>query len=105
MLITAYVLGVSEYDSSGKWLTYTESSLLERISIFTHLRVDSRTDRLPALPKYVRSEESFAMEATVLRVYMYQERYNRLIDLSRYGLNLEDFDHKLTISVDTRHDE
>ena len=44
-------------------------------------------------------------EATMLRVYMYQERYNGLIDLSRYGLNLEDLDHVLTRSVDTRHDE
>ena len=60
---------------------------------------------LSALAKYVRSEESFAGEATVLRVYMYQERYNGIIDLSRYGLNLEDLDHELTRSVDTRHDE
>ena len=105
MLITAYVLGVSEHDSSGKWLTDTESSLPERRSMFTNLRVDSSTDRLPALLKYVRSEESFAGEATMLRVYMYQERYNELIDLSRYELNLEDLDHVLTRSVDTRHDE
>ena len=72
----------SEHDSSGMWLTDTESSLPKRRSMFTHLRVDSRTDRLLALPKFVRSEESFAEEATMLRVNMYQERYNRLIDLS-----------------------
>ena len=73
--------------------------------MFTHLRVDSRTDRLLALSKYVHLKESFDGEGTMLRVYMYQERYNRLIDLSRYRLNLEDLDHVLTRSVDTRHDE
>lgn len=104
MLITAYVLGVSEHDSSGKWLIDMESSILERRSMFTHLRVDSKTDRLPTLPKYVRSEVSFAGEATLLRVYMYQEWYNGLIDISRYGLNLKDLDHILTRSVDTRLD-
>ena len=68
--------GVSEHDSSVKWLTDTESSLSERWSMSTHVRVDSRTDRLPALPKSVRSEQlSFAGEATILRVYMYQEMY------------------------------
>ena len=82
MLITTYVLGVSEHDSSGKWLTATESSLPKRRSMFTHLRVDSRTDRLPVLPNSVHLEESFAEEATVLRVYKYQEMYNGLIDLS-----------------------
>ena len=105
MLITAYILGVSEHDSSGNWLKDTESSSPERSSMFTHLRVDSRTDRLLTLTKFVHSEESFAGEATMLRVYMYQERYDRLIDHSRYELNLEDLDHVLTRSVDTRHDE
>ena len=86
-------------------MTDTKSSLPKIRSMFTHLRVDSRTYRLPALPKFVRSKEFFVSEATLLRVYMYQERYNRLIDLSRYGLNLEDLDHELTRSVDTHHDE
>jgi len=67
--------------TSGERLIDTESSLPERRSMFTYLRVDSRTDRLPALPKYLRSEESFAREATMLRVYLYQERYNRIIDI------------------------
>ena len=105
MLITTYVVRVPEHDSSGKWLTDTESRLPERRSMFTHLRVNSRTDRLPALPKFVRSEESFIGKATSLRVYMYQERYNGLIELSRYGLNLEDLDRVLTRSLDTHHDD
>ena len=105
MLITAYILGVLENDSSGKWLTDTKSSLPKTSSMLTYLRVYFRIDRLPALPKSVGSKESFADEATMLRVYKYQERYNKLIDISRYGLNLEDLDHVLTISVDTRHDE
>ena len=73
--------------------------------MFSHLRVDSRTDRLRALPKFVRSEESFAGEATMLRAYRCQEKYNGIIDIYRHGMNLEDHDHELTISVDTRHDE
>ena len=85
MLITTYVLGVSEHDSSGRGLIDMKSSLPERMSMFIHLRVDSRTDRLSALPKYVLSKESFVGEAMVLRVYMYQERYNGIIDISRYG--------------------
>ena len=68
--------------------------------MFSHLRVDSRTDRLRALLQFVRSEESFVREATMLRAYRCQETYNGIIDFSRYGLNLEDFDHVLTISVD-----
>ena len=95
----------SEHDSSGKWLTDTESSLLEKRSMFTHLKVDFRTDRFQELPKFVCSEESFDGEATTLRVYMYQERYNGIIDLFRYGLNLDDLDYELIKSVDTRHDE
>jgi len=41
----------------------------------------------------------------MLRADMYQEKYNGKIDFSWHGLNLEDLDHELTISVDTRHDE
>ena len=41
----------------------------------------------------------------MLRADMYQEKYNRKMDFSRHGLNLEDLDHELTISVDTHHDE
>ena len=59
MLITAHFLGVSEHDSSGKWVTDTESSLPERRSMFTHLRVDFRTDGLSALLKYVSPYVSF----------------------------------------------
>ena len=58
MLITSYVLEVSEHDSSEKWLTNTESI----------------TDRLSPLPKYEHSEESFTKEVTMLRVY--QESLN-----------------------------
>ena len=73
--------------------------------MFSHLRVDSRTDRLRSLPKFVHSEESFAREATMLRDYRFQKKYNRIIDFSRHRMNLEDLDHELTISVNTRHDE
>ena len=72
--------------------------------MFFHLRVDSRIDRLRPLPKFVRSEESFAGETTMLRAYRCQEKYNGIIEFSRHGLNFEDLDHELTISVDTRHD-
>ena len=41
----------------------------------------------------------------MLKAYMYDEMYNRIIDFSRYGMNLEDLDHVLTISMDTRCDE
>ena len=50
-------------------------------------------------------KEYFTKEAMVLSAYKYQGRYNGIIDLSRYGLNLDDLGHELTISVDPHHNE
>ena len=41
----------------------------------------------------------------MLRAYMYEKGIMDQLTFSRYELNLEDFDHVLTISVDTRLDE
>jgi hypothetical protein len=41
----------------------------------------------------------------MLRTYKCQEKYNKIIDFTRHELDLEDLNHELTISVDTRHDE
>ena len=41
----------------------------------------------------------------MLRAHMYEKGIMDQLTFSRYELNLEDFDHVLTISVDTRHDE
>ena len=52
-----------------------------------------------------RSRESVLGEATMLRAHMYDKCIIDQLAFSRYGLNLEDFDHVLNISVDTRYDE
>ena len=106
MIITAYVLGaLRNMVRVGTDLQIWNPAFLKEGKCSLTLRVDSRTDRLRALTKYERSKESFAREATMLMAYKCQEKYNRIIDFSRDGLNLEDLDHELTISVDIHHDE
>lgn len=62
--------------------------------MFSHLRADSRTDRLCTLSKLVTSRESFAGEATMLRPHMYEKGIMDQLTFSRYELNQEDFESR-----------
>ena len=74
--------------------------------MFSHLRVDSITDRFLELPKLAYVRKNLSLGKKLCLGYVCNEKgITEQIDLSRYGLNLEDHDHVPTKSVDTHHDE